>query len=72
MKEIGAAQRELILDAIGEGLSSLPAGVLEKDLLMTAALRTMADFPDPANLFFCGGTCLSKAHRLVRRMSESR
>jgi len=70
MKEIGAAQREAILDAIGEGLSPLPAGVLEKDLLVTAVLRALADFPDPAQLFFCGGTCLSKAHRLVRRMSE--
>ena len=47
MKEIGAAQREAILDAIGEGLSPLPAGVLEKDLLVTAVLRTLADFPDP-------------------------
>jgi len=45
MKEIGAAHRELILDAIGGGLCSLPAGVLEKDLLVTAVLRTMADFP---------------------------
>jgi len=39
MKKIGAAQRELILDAIGGGLCSLPAGVLEKHLLVTASSR---------------------------------
>jgi hypothetical protein len=70
MREISAAQRELILDVVGEGLSPLPAGVLEKDLLVTAVLRSLADFRGSAEIVFCGGTCLSKAHGLVRRMSE--
>lgn len=70
MREISAAQRELILDVVGEGLSPLPAGVLEKDLLVTAVLRSLADFRGCADIVFCGGTCLSKAHGLVRRMSE--
>jgi predicted nucleotidyltransferase component of viral defense system len=70
MRQISAAQRELILDAVGEGLTPLPAGVLEKDLLVTAVLRSLADFRGPADIVFCGGTCLSKAHGLVRRMSE--
>lgn len=70
MREITAAQRDLILDAVGEGLSPLPAGVLEKDLLVTAVLRSLAEFQGSAEIVFCGGTCLSKAHGLVRRMSE--
>lgn len=70
MKEISAHEHELILAVIGEGRSPLPAGVLEKDLLVTAVLRAMVRFRSDTKIFFCGGTCLAKAHRLVRRMSE--
>jgi len=71
MKIITAHQRELILDIGAEGLTSLPAGVLEKDLHLTEALRYLsaADTTD-LQLVFCGGTCLSKAHGIIERMSE--
>lgn len=71
MKTITEHQR-LLINAVGaEGLTGLPAGVLEKDLLVTEALGSLAalktlDFP----IVFCGGTCLSKAHGLIQRMSE--
>lgn len=70
MKEISERERDLILALVGEGRTQLPEGVLEKDLVVTAGLRRLKEFHDPAKLFFCGGTCLSKAHRVVRRMSE--
>ena len=71
MKTITERERQLINAVVAEGLTKLAAGVLEKDLFITEALRGLAetrtlDFP----LVFCGGTCLSKAHRLIQRMSE--
>ena len=41
MKTITARDRDLILDVTGEGLTSLPAAVLEKDLLITEILQRM-------------------------------
>lgn len=71
MKTITGRERQLITAATAEGLTSLPAGVLEKDLLVTAALRCLAEAgPLQFPLVFCGGTCLSKAHGLIERMSE--
>ncbi len=71
MKTITALERELILDATGEGLTPLPAGVLEKDLLITDILSSIASAEwNGLTLIFCGGTCLSKAHHLIKRMSE--
>ncbi|NCA17866.1 MAG: hypothetical protein EBS90_12625, partial [Betaproteobacteria bacterium] len=68
MKEISAYERDLILAVTGEGRSPLPAGVLEKDLVVTAVLRSLARFQGNTQLVFCGGTCLAKAHRRVQRM----
>jgi hypothetical protein len=49
----------------------LPPGIFEKDLLITEVLRTVvAVESDGIQLVFCGGTCLSKAHGLIERMSE--
>lgn len=71
MKIITEHQR-LLINAVGaEGLSGLPAGVLEKDLLVTDALSSLAALTSFAfPIVFCGGTCLSKAHGLIQRMSE--
>eukprot|EP01030_Chromulinospumella_sphaerica_P003550 gene3550-3473_t len=58
-------------DVIGEGLTSLAEAILEKDLILTQAIRHIAHTDnDGIQLVFCGGTCLSKAHRLIERMSE--
>jgi len=71
MKTITEHQRLLINAVSAEGLSSLPAGVLEKDLLVTDALGSLAAHTSLAfPIVFCGGTCLSKAHGLIQRMSE--
>lgn len=71
MRTITAREYELIASAIGEGLTALPAGVIEKDLLITAVLQIVSTLEsDGIQLIFCGGTCLSKAHGLIERMSE--
>lgn len=70
MKTITAHEHDLILDVTGGGLTPLPAGVLEKDVLITSVLRALSDIDSELKLVFCGGTCLSKAHGLIDRMSE--
>ena len=71
MKTITAREYDQILDIRNESLSSLPPGIFEKDLLLTQALHHIASTDtDGVGLVFCGGTCLSKAHRLIERMSE--
>ena len=71
MKTITAREHDLILDVRNGGLTSLPPGIFEKDLLITEVLRTVvAVESDGIQLVFCGGTCLSKAHGLIERMSE--
>lgn len=71
MKTITTQEHDWIEDVIGEGLTSLAEAILEKDLLLTQVLRLIAQTDnDGIQLVFCGGTCLSKAHRLIQRMSE--
>ena len=51
------------------GLSQTAA--VEKDWHVMRALRAIASVDaDPFRLAFAGGTCLARAHKLVRRMSE--
>ena len=71
MKTITTHAHDLILAARSEGLTNLPAGVIEKDLLLTEVLQAVGTVDEGGiGLVFCGGTCLSKAHRLIDRMSE--
>jgi predicted nucleotidyltransferase component of viral defense system len=71
MRTITTQEYELILNARSEGLTSLPPGVLEKDLLVTDVLTAALDVDlDGLQLVFCGGTCLAKSHGLIDRMSE--
>ena len=71
MKTITAREHELIISVMGEGLTALAEAVIEKDLLITEVLRSVvAVDSDGIQLVFCGGTCLSKAHGLIERMSE--
>lgn len=44
--------------------------LLEKDVWVVWALRTLFEDPIGAHLVFKGGTSLSKAHRLIERFSE--
>ena len=63
-------------DAIAEvdrlGLSELSAAIFEKDLLITQVLDLLKTFNNwgQFSIVFCGGTSLSKGHKLIQRMSE--
>ena len=71
MKTIADTHRQLINAVVAEGLSKLPAGVLEKDWMVTEVLRELSSISiAKMDIVFCGGTCLSKAHGLIERMSE--
>jgi predicted nucleotidyltransferase component of viral defense system len=71
MKTITTREHDLITSVIGEGLTKLAEGVIEKDLLLTEVLQAMnLTDKNGIGLVFCGGTCLSKAHGLIDRMSE--
>jgi len=50
---------------------SLTESVIEKDYYVTQVIHELSNIENEYfNLVFCGGTCLAKAHKLVRRMSE--
>ncbi len=71
MRTISADQQRLIDDAIGELSLALSPAILEKDILVTEALRAISKIALPGlTLTFSGGTCLAKAYQLVERMSE--
>jgi predicted nucleotidyltransferase component of viral defense system len=71
MKTITTQEHDHIIEVRNAGLTSLPPGIFEKDLLITEVLQTIAATNNKdIQLVFCGGTCLSKAHGLTQRMSE--
>jgi hypothetical protein len=52
---------------------ALRAAILEKDILVTEALRAISEVSLPGfALTFSGGTCLAKAYRLLERRSPRR
>jgi predicted nucleotidyltransferase component of viral defense system len=72
MRRLPAERIELIDALVAEAnIGDITAGLLEKDEHLTAALRAVFGLSfEHASLVFCGGTCLSKAHSLIERMSE--
>lgn len=72
MRGLRPEQLELIDALVAEtALGGITAGLLEKDEHLTDALRALFALRlDGMSLVFCGGTSLSKAHRLIERMSE--
>lgn len=71
MKTITDRELDLVKDLRHEGATNLPFGVLEKDVLITEVLESFSEMSDSGiSVVFCGGTCLSKAYRLIDRMSE--
>src|SRR5690348_556489 len=49
----------------------LSESVIEKDYYVTEILGLLSKIKNEYfDLIFCGGTCLAKAHRIVKRMSE--
>ena len=61
-------RREALEFAASE--SGRPAYLLEKDIWIVWALRTLFAAPVGASLVFKGGTSLSKAYGVIRRFSE--
>lgn len=58
------------IEATGEVLD-LDEAVIEKDYYVTQVIHTLSDVEnDYFRLVFAGGTCLAKAHKIVKRMSE--
>ncbi len=47
-----------------------PAEAIEKDIWVTAVLRSLFALPYAENLSFKGGTSLSKCYNLIERFSE--
>lgn len=71
MKTISSDQLGAVVEADQLGLCELDPSILEKDLLITEVLGLLADFDwGEFQPVFCGGTSLSKGHRLIQRMSE--
>ncbi len=59
----------LIVDTAN--LLQLDPPVIEKDYYVTEVLNILSKIESEYfNLVFCGGTCLAKAHKTVKRMSE--
>ena len=67
--ELGPGDRRDVL-AFAASESGRPAYLLEKDVWVVWALRTLFDAPMGAPLVFKGGTSLSKAYGAIRRFSE--
>jgi predicted nucleotidyltransferase component of viral defense system len=73
MKQLSRADAELLSDVrqADEKLGRLPEAMLEKDVFITEAALVLAQLSsNEIGVVFCGGTSLSKAHRLIERMSE--
>ena len=68
--DLGPGDRREVLE-FAAGASGRPAYLLEKDIWVVWALRTLFGAPLGAPLVFKGGTSLSKAYRAIRRFSEN-
>lgn len=63
--------RQYDLEAVQDFYNFTGVSVIEKDLEIIKVLRIFSDIQvDGLQFVFAGGTCLSRAHRLVSRMSE--
>jgi predicted nucleotidyltransferase component of viral defense system len=71
MKKISGRQKLLVTDLIAERGLNIPEYALEKDYIVTDSLQALFKIEDPQfDLVFCGGTCFSKAYKLLDRISE--
>ena len=68
MRELAAE----LLDNVADALNLPSSQIVEKDFRVVEALSAIMDaaLPAGARLVFAGGTCLARAHGVVRRMSE--
>lgn len=72
MKTVSGAVAARIEAAVFEGKTILAASVIEKDALVCELIDALARLPAHSlfEVVFCGGTCLSRAYRIIERMSE--
>jgi len=76
MKKIDAIREDISIrlpEEMGEqGFKKLAPSLVEKDFLITEIIQKISKEIPAADyaLVFCGGTCLSKAHQALDRMSE--
>lgn len=62
--------RELVSVA-AEALSVRYPSIIEKDYYVTRVINALSGVENEYfRLIFAGGTCLAKAHKIVKRMSE--
>jgi len=60
-----------LLETVTQALGLKDPVFVEKDYYITKIIHALADIENEHfKLVFGGGTCLSKAHRIVKRMSE--
>lgn len=59
-----------LLAEVQEALGLPHVALVEKDYHVVRALASLSQFNDDPRLVFGGGTALSRAHRITRRMSE--
>lgn len=60
----------LLIDETSTALS-LANSIIEKDYYVTQVIQAISNTEnDYFRLVFAGGTCLAKAHKVVKRMSE--
>lgn len=59
------------LKGVSDELEYLDNRILEKDILVTRVLEVLSKIRiDGVSMTFCGGTCLSRAYGVIKRMSE--
>jgi Nucleotidyl transferase AbiEii toxin, Type IV TA system len=67
--QIAKREQAAVLRAVAAQVKRLPI-VLEKDIWVCWALRTLFGMPDRPQMAFKGGTSLSKVYKVIERFSE--
>ena len=67
--QLSTAERLDALNAVAD-ISGLPPHLLEKDIWVVWSLHQLFTGPYADHLVFKGGTSLSKAYGVIRRISE--
>jgi predicted nucleotidyltransferase component of viral defense system len=71
MKKVDEVYQNKITDLIVARDLNISEYALEKDFIVTEVLLAISAIKnDTFNLVFCGGTCLSKAYGIIKRISE--
>lgn len=64
-------QLKELVSITAERLNIKYPSIIEKDYYVTSIIHSLANIENEHfRLIFSGGTCLAKAHKIVKRMSE--